>query len=455
MFGDPALLPRTGEAQLRTRDDGLRLVVFSADTYRANDDAPITYVISATDVTAARENAGMVEHLLRSARTIAFVGTDLDGRITLFNTGAEHMLGVGAEEVNGRELVEFIASEDLDRYSRGGGQAAFAAIVEHAAGELTPETRDWTWLPSGRAPIKVSMTTNPVTDTFGEVIGYLFVASDITDTRRSQEILVKALRREREVVARLKDLDRAKDDFVSTVSHELRTPMSSIIGSAEMLADGLLGDLSPEQQRMVDVISRNGDRLLALADDLLVLATFDHESWQDLDSKIDLRAVVEESEHAVAGMLSTRHLDVSYSLPDEPVLVNGDATHLERAVTNLLSNAVKFTLDGGSIAVDLAIDESHRSAVLNVIDTGLGIPESDLEAVFGRFFRTAVVQEHAIQGSGLGLAIVKTIVESHDGRVAVRSTPGEGTTFTVTLPLAHTTQREPSESDDQERVSRG
>jgi len=451
LFSDPSQLPRTGEAQLRTKDDGLRLVVFSADVYRADPDAPVTYVISATDVTDARENAGMVEHLLRSARTIAFVGTDLNGRITLFNTGAEHMLGVAADEATGRELVEFIAPEDLDRYSHDGGRAAFASIVEHAADELTPETRDWTWLPTGRAAIKVSMTTNPVTDTFGQVIGYLFVATDITDTRRSQEILVKALRREREVVARLKDLDRAKDDFVSTVSHELRTPMSSIIGSAEMLGEGVLGDLLPEQQRMINVISRNGDRLLALADDLLVLATFDHDSWQDLDSQIDLRAVVRESEHAVASMLSTRDLEVGYSMPEEPVLVNGDATHLERAVTNLLSNAVKFTLDGGSIMVALEIDAEHRSASLSVTDTGLGIPESDLEAVFGRFFRSAVVQEHAIQGSGLGLAIVKTIVESHEGRIDVRSAPGEGTTFTITLPLTRARAR----ADQEGQVSRG
>ncbi len=456
IFGDPQLLPREGEAQLRTKDDGLRLVVFSADVYQADPDSPTSYVISATDVTAARENAGMVEHLLRSARTIAFVGTDLLGRITLFNTGAEHMLGVATDLATGRELVEFIAPEDLERYSQDGG-AAFDAIVEHAADELTPETRDWTWLPSGRAPIKVSMTTNPVTDTFGHVIGYLFVATDITDTRRSQEILVKALRREREVVARLKDLDRAKDDFVSTVSHELRTPMSSIIGSAEMLGEGVLGDLLPEQQRMVNVISRNGDRLLALADDLLVLATFDHDSWQDLDSQIDLRAVVQESEHAIAAMLATRRLDVTYEMPPDPVMVNGDATHLERAVTNLLSNAVKFTLDEGSIAVRLEVDPARRSAILSVSDTGLGIAESDLEAVFGRFFRTAVVQEHAIQGSGLGLAIVKTIVESHEGRIDVRSAPGEGTTFTITLPLSRTTSRRAASGSDSDsdRVSRG
>jgi PAS domain S-box-containing protein len=441
LFGDPTQLPRSGEAQLLTKGDGLRLVVFSADAYQANADSPLTYVISATDVTDARENAGMVEHLLRSARTIAFVGTDLEGRITLFNTGAEHMLGIEAVAATGRKLVEFIGAEDLDRYPRERGQDTFDAIVGHAADDLVPETRDWTWLPVGRAPMKVSMTTNPVTDTFGHVIGYLFVASDITDTRRSQEILVKALRREREVVSRLKDLDRAKDDFVSTVSHELRTPMSSIIGSAEMLGEGMLGELLPEQERMVNVISRNGDRLLALADDLLVLATFDHESWQDLDSEIDLRSVVDESAHAVAAMLATRDLDITYAMPAVPVMVNGDATHLERAVTNLLSNAVKFTLDGGSIVVSLEIEPMRRTAVLSVTDTGLGIPESDLESVFGRFYRTAVVQEHAIQGSGLGLAIVKTIVESHEGRIDVRSTPDVGTTFTITLPLTRAAVR--------------
>ncbi len=450
-FGNTMQLPTTGEAELLTKDDGLRLVVFSADVYQANADAPLTYVLSATDVTAARENAGMVEHLLRSARTIAFVGTDLGGRISLFNTGAEHMLGIGAEDAAGRELVEFMGAADLDRYPRESGQGVFEAIVGHASGELTPETRDWTWLPVGRSPMKVSMTTNPVTDTFGRVIGYLFVASDITDTRRSQEILVKALRREREVVARLKDLDRAKDDFVSTVSHELRTPMSSIIGSAEMLSDGMLGVLLPEQAGMIDVISRNGDRLLALADDLLVLATFDHDSWTDLEAEVDLRTVVEESAHAIAPLLGTRQLDVTYEIPSEPVMVNGDAILLERAVTNLFSNAVKFTLDGGSIVVSLEVEKAPHAAVLSVIDTGLGIPESDLEAVFGRFYRTAVVQDHAIQGSGLGLAIVKTIVESHEGRVDVRSAAGEGTTFTITLPLTHTSVRA-TESD---RVSRG
>ena len=427
-------LPRTGEAQLQTKDGHQLAVIFSSDRHRASADAPVTVVISATDVTAARQNAGMVNHLLRSARTIAFVGTDLAGKITLFNTGAEHMLGVDAESATGRELVEFIAPADLERFT-GASRTMFEALVDHAAGDLSPDTRDWTWLPAGRPPLKVSMTTNPVTDTFGDLFGYLFVASDITDSRRSQEILVNALRREREVVARLKDLDQVKDDFVTTVSHELRTPMSSIIGSAEMLADGLVGDLEPDQLRMVEVINRNGDRLLALADDLLMLATFDHESWPEQSVDVDLRDVVEQSASAVASMLATRDLDVGYTLADSPVLVSGDASHLERALTNLLTNGVKFTPDGGHVHVEVHANPKARTAVLSVTDTGLGIPASDLEHVFGRFFRSSIVQEQAIQGSGLGLAIVKTIVESHEGRIDVRSEPGTGTTFTMTLPL--------------------
>ncbi len=430
-FGEPDRLARVGEAVLQTRSGQRITLEFSNAVHQIAPDAPITYVLSGTDVTAAREHAGMVDHLLRSATTTGFVGTDLDGRITLFNTGAERMLGVTAAEATGRPFAEFVSAEGATE------RGVFQDLVDQAA-ELGPETRDGTWLPVGRTPLQVSMTTNPVTDSAGQLVGYLFVARDITDTRRSQEILIGALRREREVVARLKELDQARDEFVSTVSHELRTPMSSIIGGAEMLADGILGDLEPAQQRMLDVISRNGDRLLALADDLLMLATFDHESWPEQPSRVDLRSVLAESGGSIGAMLATRDLDVDYAQPDAEVVVNGDANHLERAVTNLLTNAVKFTPDGGRISISLAPDRTGRAATLRVADTGLGIPRVELDQVFEKFFRSSVVQEQAIQGSGLGLAIVKNIVESHDGRIDVESEPGSGTTFTITLPLART-----------------
>ena len=432
-FSSPRTLPRQGESTVLTKDGHQRTIVFSNSVHQSGPAAPVHLVLTGTDVTDERENAGLVSHMLRSASSIAFIGTDLTGRINLFNTGAEQMLGLPAERAKGRYLVEFLAT---DEGSSGAPPPPSRSCSPRRAPRWPRRPATGPCSREGRTPMKVSVTSNPVTTALGKHFAYLFVARDVTDTRRSQEILVNALRREREVVARLKDLDRAKDDFVSTVSHELRTPMSSIIGIAEMLADGILGELPPEQRRMVGVISRNGDRLLALADDLLVLATFDHESWPEEAALVDLRTSVQESGEAVASMLHSRDLDVRFSLPEAPVLVRGEANHLERAVTNLMSNAVKFTPDGGRIVVELDVDAAGRSAVLSVADTGLGIPEHDLDRVFGKFYRSAEVQERAIQGSGLGLAIVKTIVESHDGRVGVRSAPDVGTTFTVTLPIS-------------------
>jgi PAS domain S-box-containing protein len=433
-FSDTAVVPTTGELMLVTRDGGHRVVEYATSTHRDSSDAAAYHVLSATDVTVARENAGLVGHLLSSASTTAFVGTDLEGRITLVNSGAQNMLGLTAEEASGRCFTDFLSPADGGRPGLRGGPS-FASVVGHVDGAV-PTTGDWTWRPVAGAPLQVSMTTNPVTNTFGQLFGYLFVASDVSDSRRSQQVLVQALQREREAVRRLQDLDRAKDDFVSTVSHELRTPMSSIVGGAELLGDGMLGDLTAEQQRMIDVIGRNGDRLLALADDLLLLASFDQSVWQDQRLPLDLVEVLEESRGALGPRLAGRTLEVSFDLPGTPVPVVGDAVHLERAVTNLLSNAVKFTPDGGQVSVSLRADPDARTAEVTVSDTGLGIPEADLEAVFGRFFRSSVVHEHAIQGSGLGLSIVRTIVEAHDGRIEVRSLEGEGTTFTIRLPLA-------------------
>ncbi|ROR92000.1 PAS domain S-box protein [Nocardioides aurantiacus] len=428
-------LPRSGETTVMTRDGEHRSVVFSNAVHTNGPGEPVTLVFSATDVTDARESAGLVRHLLRSATTMAFVGTDLDGRITLFNPGAERLLGLPAARAEGRLLTDF-----LQRVEAADADAPLTLTDLLAGGgsELAPETRDWLLLADGRSPLRISMTSNPVTTGRGTVFAYLFVAHDVTDTRRSQEILVNALRRERQVVARLRELDHAKDDFVSTVSHELRTPMSSIIGSAEMLLDGLVGDLDPAQQQLVEVVERNGARLLSLADDLLLLATSDAGGRTEQTQDLDLRDVVRESIASVDSALAGRRLETCWDLPDQPVPVSGEPSHLERAFTNLLTNAVKFTPDGGQVALRLRQAPEHRTALVEVTDTGLGIDAAELDQVFDRFYRSATVQEQAIQGTGLGLAIVRTIVEAHDGRIDVASTPGQGSTFGVTLPLRRT-----------------
>lgn len=347
-------IPRTGELRLRTRSGAERTVVYSHAVHEGTDDAPATFVFSGSDVTEARESAEMVGHLLRSVTSIAFVGTDLEGDVTLFSAGAERLFGLRADQALGRGLGAMLAEvgetgqdgQDLPR----SGVPLTRLVGSGSAVEGSPRTHDWLALPQDRAPVRVSMTCNPVRSAAGTQHGYLFVARDVTDTRRNQEIMVSALRREREVVTRLQELDRAKDDFISTVSHELRTPMSSIIGSAEMLADGMAGELLDSQHQLVDVVIRNGARLLGLADDLLTLATFDRGTPAQPEAHLDLRHVVQESLGAVRPHLDDDRLHWDVDLPDAPVDVVGEASHLERAVTNLLTNAVKFTPAGASVS---------------------------------------------------------------------------------------------------------
>ena len=435
-FANPDHIPQRGETVIRTAHGGERVVTYSNGMYHSPDDGSLQFVLTMTDITEERATQHLLQHLLRSATTVAIVGTDRSGRITVVNAGAEALLRFDAQEATTRSFLDFLDSDELaTRGVAAGVPVGFQTLV-HDVTEASSRTRDWTWVPPDGVPLMVSMTTSVIADGSERPIGYLFVARDVTETRRNQELLREALQREQHAVDHLRALDDAKDDFVSTVSHELRTPLTSIIGSIELLEDGMAGELQPEQKQMVDVIERNAERLLAMANDLLTLASYESSSAPASRLEpLDLRSVVKASHASVTGLLSSRDLDLRDDVPDRPVVVNGESAYLERAVTNLLSNAVKFTRDGGRITTSLVVG-SNGSCELSVSDTGVGIPEAEVKDVFQRFFRSSNVRADAIQGTGLGLSIVRSIVERHHGEIDVRSVQGEGTTFTITLPLA-------------------
>jgi PAS domain S-box-containing protein len=434
-FVDPDNIPQFGETVIHTASGGERVVTYANGTYHSPDDGSVHYVLTMNDITEERATHHLLEHLLRSATTIAIVGTDRTGRITVVNAGAEGLLRFDAHQATQRSFLDFLDPEELAlRGVAAGVPVGFEALV-HDVTEAESSTRDWTWLPPDGVPLVVSMTTSMIADGSERPIGYLFVARDVTETRRNQELLREALQREQLAVDHLRALDDAKDDFVSTVSHELRTPLTSIIGSIELLEDGMAGELEPRQKQMIDVIERNAERLLAMANDLLTLASYESaETPVSRLEPLDLRSVVRASHASVTGLLSNRRLELDEKLPDRAVLVNGEPVYLERALTNLLSNAIKFTRDGGHIVTAIELD-GNRTCRLSVSDTGVGIPENELQDVFRRFFRSSNVRADAIQGTGLGLAIVRSIVEQHHGQIDVHSNTDEGTTFTITLPL--------------------
>ncbi|MEO5851322.1 MAG: ATP-binding protein [Nocardioides sp.] len=383
------------------------------------------------------ESEGLLRGVLAAATRNAIIATDRTGTITVFNPGAELLLGYRSDEVVGLVTPGLFhdPNEIEERAVELGIAPGFDVFVADLRSGLDSRTRDWTYVRKDSSRCTVSLTVSRVLDETGALSGYLGVAEDVTASRRAEAALRSALERERQAVDRLEDLDRAKNDFVSTVSHELRTPMTSVLGYTEMLRDGDgVDQLSPDQLELVGRVQRNGQRLMGLIDDLLTLSRVEEGEFTLRPEELDLRGVVRGAREAVETMLAARPRVVECVVPPTAVVLVGDRDHLERAVTNLLTNAIKFTRADGRISLRLEADEQR--ATITVTDDGIGIPLDEQDRLFTRFFRASSATHHAVQGSGLGLSLVRTIVGAHAGEVDLRSGPGQGTEVTVRLPRA-------------------
>jgi signal transduction histidine kinase/CHASE3 domain sensor protein len=254
--------------------------------------------------------------------------------------------------------------------------------------------------------------TAPVVDDRGGFLGRIWTLREVTEQR---------------------ELDRLKDDFVATVSHELRTPLTSMMGFLEMIREGEAGPLNEEQQRFLAIVYRSSERLQRLVGDLLFVARLDASGLQLHFAQVDVTEVVREAVESAAALARSRSIDLRSELEDVPA-VSGDRERLLQLVGNLVSNALKFTPAAGTVTARTLVDGA--SVVIEVTDTGIGIPESEQARVFQRFFRSSTATEQAIPGTGLGLVISRAIAEAHGGSISVRSAPGAGASFRVELPYA-------------------
>jgi len=246
----------------------------------------------------------------------------------------------------------------------------------------------------------------------------------------THSLLLAALSVESASSEQLRELNKAESDFVATVSHELRTPLTSIAAYAELLQDET--DLSPRQKGFVDAIVRNSVRLSSLTDDLLLLSGFTSREQQMENLGVDLRDVITHAREVIQSLAAARKVRVDFFQPEHSLRVIGDAAHLERVVLNLVTNAIKFSEVGGTVVCRLS--GTPAEVVLEMCDTGIGIPLDEQEVLFTKFFRGSAAREHAIEGTGLGLHIVASIVKNHGGDISVDSGPDRGTTFTMRLP---------------------
>ena len=249
----------------------------------------------------------------------------------------------------------------------------------------------------------------------------------------------RAREMEERVVMQLRQLDKAKDEFVSTVSHELRTPLTSISGYIELFEDGFFEGLTSQQRGMLGVVKRNVGRLRSLIEDLLTLSRVESDAFRTSFDVLDVVHLTSDVAHDVAEIAARSEVTVRESNPGHPVLVRGDAGQLSRAVLNLVTNAVKFSQRGGQVLIRLTVVDGE--AVVSVVDHGIGIPAEELATLGTRFFRASNAVEAEITGTGLGLRIVQTIADNHGGRLELESTEGQGTTARLAIPLVPRQER--------------
>ncbi|KQU14982.1 MULTISPECIES: two-component system histidine kinase PnpS [unclassified Peribacillus] len=249
----------------------------------------------------------------------------------------------------------------------------------------------------------------PIIGTHDEWKGILLIFHDITELKR---------------------LEQMRKDFVANVSHELRTPITSIKGFSETLLDGALKD-EKTLKHFLSIILKESDRLQELIQELLNLSKMEQQEFVLKTGVVDITNVLGDIQEMLIGKLKEKEVSLEIKASSEPVFIEGESDRIKQVFINLITNALTYTPNGGWVTVN--VTENEQTVDIIVQDSGIGIEEKELPRIFERFYRIDKARSRDSGGTGIGLAIVKHIIEVHKGKIKVESTPGSGTTFTVTL----------------------
>ena len=230
----------------------------------------------------------------------------------------------------------------------------------------------------------------------------------------------------------LAQTSKAKSEFLANMSHELRTPMNAILGFTEMLIDGLYGEIPPDVMEPLTDIQLNGRHLLRLINDVLDLSKIEAGRMELALGEYSVREIVDIVHVSLRSLAAEKGLDFVIRVPDNLAVAYGDNGRLTQCLMNLAGNAIKFTREG---RVEIGVELVGDDLVFHVSDTGIGIPQEELENVFTEFRQVDAAVTREYGGTGLGLSITKRFVEMHGGRIWVESEVGKGCTFLFSVPL--------------------
>ena len=400
--------------------------VYSSAALRSGDEITGVVVVfrDITERKRAEEEIRFQAYLLDAVEQ-AVIATDLNGKITFWNSFAENLYGWTASEALGANILDLTPSVKMKDHA--------AEIFERLqsgqswSGEFEVRRRDGTSFPA-------TIEDSPIINERGELIGIVGVSTDNTLRRRAEEERENLLLREQAARAEAEEANRLKDEFLATLSHELRNPLNVVIGYSEILrrSDGT----QPHSfvVKAAETIRRNALAQSQLVSDLLDLSRLQMGKLSLDRQPVSLSTVITEAIETVSAEVKAKKINLFVELDSEILVVEGDSVRLGQIAWNLLNNAVKFTPLEGEIKVRLSREGDE--AKLTVADSGQGISPEFLPHVFEIFRQADASSSRKQGGMGIGLALVKQLTELHDGRVHVDSEGhNRGASFSVSIPL--------------------
>ena len=378
--------------------------------------------------------ATLLGSVLRSATELAIIATDTKGLITIFNTGAEHMLGYRAEEMVGKNTPALLHLPD-EALARGAELSAqygtpiegFRTFVHKPALEGA-EVREWTYVRKDGTHLRVSLTVTAIHAEDGQPQGFLGIAQDITERSKADAAL-------RQAKAAAEDANAAKSMFLANMSHEIRTPMNAVIGVAHLLSTTPLDD---DQRQLLASLQVAGRSLLGIINDVLDLAKIEAGEMRVELTTFNPSHVMRELEALLTSSAHQKGITFEVLGAETlPPLVVGDELRLRQILLNLASNAIKFTQHGG-VSIQVQQESGDGNALWlrwSVRDTGQGIDPQALDKLFTPFTQADASTTRRLGGTGLGLSIVKRLADMLGGSIGVASTLGQGSEFWARLPF--------------------
>jgi PAS domain S-box-containing protein len=381
---------------------------------------------------AERASRMTIEATLQAALD-SVVMIDATGRVLEFNKVAEETFGYTRQQAIGSMMSELIVPPHL-REAHTRGMARYLATGEaRVLGrrlEITAMRADGTEFPVELGIQRVPVEGSPI---FTAYIRDLTEQKRMIATLEQQAVMLEAQTMDLEkAVGEANAANEAKSEFLASMSHELRTPLNAILGYAQLLEVGVRGQLSALQLEDVGRMKRSAQHLLALINDILNFAKLEAGRVEVRDESVELAAILSRVKELIEPQMRAKHLQCEFRDESAGSRACGDADKIMQVLVNLLSNAIRHTAAGGRIEV--VVRAAPAKIIIDVSDTGEGIPAQRLEDIFAAFVQLNRSYASEQEGTGLGLAISRDLARAMQGELTVASTVGKGSVFTLTLP---------------------